>query len=131
MGMPFSTVKTLARKILYLLATDLVPQRSELLFNCLGEFRGTNTVGQPLFLGIGPTIATPALFGLGQFARECQVSHLVGRVVRHVFSPISDTYFHGEEARQLERTLLSFLPLLIEEEVQFSNYCGALATCVR
>jgi hypothetical protein len=88
-------------------------------------------VGQPLFPGISPTIATPAPFRLGQFARECQVSHLVGRVVRHVFSPISDTYFHREEARQLERTLLSFLPLLIKEEVQFSNYCGALATCVR
>ncbi|KAJ5880407.1 uncharacterized protein N7473_011460 [Penicillium subrubescens] len=79
---------------------------------------------------IKPTIATPALFRLGQFARECQVAHLVGRVVRHVFSPISDVHFHEEEATQLARTLLSFLPLLIEEEVQFSNYCGALSTCI-
>lgn len=90
----------------------------------------THAVRQPL-AHIKPTIATPAPFRLGQFARECQVAHLVGRVVRHVFSPISDAHFHEEEATQLERTLLSFLPLLIEEEVQFSNYCGALSTCIR
>ncbi|OOQ84271.1 hypothetical protein PEBR_33966 [Penicillium brasilianum] len=87
----------------------------------------------PLELSSGqthPTIATPAPFRLGQFARECQVAHLVGRVVHHVFNPVSDAHFHEEEAIQLKRTLLSFLPLLIEEELQFSNYCGALSTCV-
>ncbi|KAH8810831.1 hypothetical protein F5884DRAFT_780504 [Xylogone sp. PMI_703] len=76
------------------------------------------------------TIATAATFRVGQFARECQVSHLVGRVVQHVFNPVADYSFHADEAAQLERTLLSYLPMLIEEELKFSTYCGALAMCV-
>ncbi|PCH06618.1 Transcription factor [Penicillium occitanis (nom. inval.)] len=72
-------------------------------------------------------LSTPAAFKVGQFARECQVSHLVGRVVRHVFNPISDPNFHADEAAQLERTLMSLVPLLTEEELKFRNYCGALA----
>ncbi|RAO70459.1 uncharacterized protein BHQ10_006471 [Talaromyces amestolkiae] len=75
-------------------------------------------------------LSTPAAFKVGQFARECQVSHLVGRVVRHVFNPISDANFHEYEAAQLERTLMSLVPLLTEEELKFRNYCGALAMCI-
>lgn len=70
-------------------------------------------------------------FRVSHFVRECQVSHLVGRVVQHIFSPISDGSFHEEEAAQLERTLLPLLRILAEEEVQFTNYCGALAMCFR
>ncbi|KAH8807298.1 hypothetical protein F5884DRAFT_340117 [Xylogone sp. PMI_703] len=76
------------------------------------------------------TVSTPATFMVGHFARECQVSHLVGRVVQHVFNPMSDVNFHSNEALQLERTLMSFLPILIEEELNFGKYCGALAMCL-
>jgi hypothetical protein len=59
------------------------------------------------------------------------VSHLVGRVVRHIFDPTSDEEFHHNEALQLDRTLNAFLPLLIEEQLQFGKYCAALGMCTR
>jgi hypothetical protein len=77
------------------------------------------------------TLATPSSVTLGQFARECQVSHLAGRVVRHVFDPTSDRDFQNDEAQQLERTLKAFMPILIAEEMQFSKYCCAIGICSR
>ena len=68
---------------------------------------------------------------VGQLARESQVSHLAGRVIRHVFDPTSDTAFHEEEALQLERTMLAFKPLLIEEQLQFGKFCSALGILIR
>jgi hypothetical protein len=76
-------------------------------------------------------LSSPRETRVGQFARECQVSHLVGRVVRHVFDPTSDHRFHAEESFQLERTLLAFMPLLIEEQFEFGRYCAALGICSR
>lgn len=76
-------------------------------------------------------IFTTVTLGVGSFARECQVAHLAGRVIQHVYKPLADTAFQQNEAIQLEKTLLSFLPILIREELHFSTYCGALAICIR
>jgi hypothetical protein len=78
-----------------------------------------------------PVLATPSSITVGQMARESQVSHLAGRVVRHVFTPTSDPSFNTEEGIQLERTLKSFFPLLADEELRVGNYCGALGICNR
>ncbi|KAH6663510.1 hypothetical protein B0J14DRAFT_257906 [Halenospora varia] len=74
------------------------------------------------------TLATPNDFRVGPFARECQIIHLAGRVLRHVVHPTSDLAFQREEALQLERTFVAFLPLLMEEqELEFGLFCPALA----
>jgi hypothetical protein len=58
------------------------------------------------------------------------VSHLTGRVLKHVFDPItSDPDFNIQQASQLERTLMAFMPLLIDEEIRFGKYCAALGIC--
>lgn len=77
------------------------------------------------------TISTPAPFHVGPFARECQVAHLIGRVIQHVYHPVTDVDFRSCERAQLERTLKAFLPILIDEELEFSTYCGALGMCIR
>ncbi|KAL7803003.1 fungal-specific transcription factor domain-containing protein [Trichoderma afarasin] len=76
------------------------------------------------------TISTPAPFHVGPFARECQVAHLIGRVIQHVYHPVTDVDFRSRERTQLERTLKAFLPILIDEELEFSTYCGALGMCI-
>jgi hypothetical protein len=78
-----------------------------------------------------PTIATSADTAVGQMARECQVSHLAGRVVRHIFNPLPDSSFHSEEAVQLERTLNAFFPLLPDGRLRDGSFCGALGICQR
>lgn len=78
-----------------------------------------------------PTLATPPTQSVGQMARECQVSHLAGRVIRHTTNPTSDPNFNAEEAIQLERTLQTILLLLIDEDLTFGRYCGALGICDR
>jgi hypothetical protein len=79
-----------------------------------------------------PILATPSDIRVGQMARECQVANLVGRVARHVFEPVSlESDFYAEEAVQLERTLIAFIPLLAQEELKIGNYCGALGICTR
>jgi hypothetical protein len=72
------------------------------------------------------TLATPSDVNVGQMARECQVSHLLGQVVRHIFDPTPDEAFHTNEAAQLERTLMALMPILIEEEFFYGKYCAAL-----
>ncbi|KAL7895535.1 fungal-specific transcription factor domain-containing protein [Trichoderma sp. SZMC 28014] len=79
---------------------------------------------------ITPTVSTPAPFRVGPFARECQVAHLMGRVVQHIYHPVADLEFRSRERFQLESTLKAFLPILIEEELEFSSYCGALGMCI-
>ncbi|KAJ2983892.1 hypothetical protein NQ176_g355 [Zarea fungicola] len=76
------------------------------------------------------TRANMSAFELEPFARECQVAHLVGRVVQHVFDPISDVNFHKNESMQLERTLVAFLHLLVAEELNDYVYCGARSMCL-
>lgn len=70
-------------------------------------------------------------FEAGPFGRECQVAHLVGRVVQHVFEPVSDVEFLARESVQLERTLVAFLPVLVAEELKYYVYCSALSMCLR
>ncbi|KAF2670636.1 hypothetical protein BT63DRAFT_371622, partial [Microthyrium microscopicum] len=84
------------------------------------------------------TLYTSSDLSAGQFARECQVSHLSGRVIRHVFDPVHDADFRSEEAQQLERTLMAFMPLLMEDGAQFGKYCtfpiahpDSPLTCIR
>jgi Fungal specific transcription factor domain len=85
-----------------------------------------------LFLeGPAPVLGTAANVTVGQMARESQVSHLAGRVARHVFDPTPDPVFNAEEAVLLERTLESFLPLLRGEELRIGKYCGSLGICHR
>jgi transcription factor-like protein len=78
-----------------------------------------------------PFLDTPFNVAVGQMARECQIAHLAGRVVRHVFDPIPDSSFSTEEAFQLERTLKAYLPLLANEELKIGKYCGAYGVCNR
>lgn len=76
-------------------------------------------------------LATSHDIRVGQLARECQVSHLAGRVVRHVFDPAADHDFQEQEAAQLERTLMALMPVLSAEELQFGRYCSSLGICSR
>ena len=77
-----------------------------------------------------PQLNSPFNANFGQFARECQIANIAGRVCGHVFEPTSDHAFHTEEAAQLERTLLAYLPLLHQAELSNGRYCAALAiTC--
>lgn len=77
-------------------------------------------------------LSAPADVTIGQFARECQASHLTGRVLKHVFDPLtSDAAFNAQAASQLERTLMSLIPLLMDEEIRFGKYCAALGMCTR
>jgi hypothetical protein len=78
-----------------------------------------------------PLLSTPFNITVGQMARECQVSHLTGRVVQHVFDPSRDPKFSADTARQLERTLKAYLPLLSNEELRVGKYCGAYGICNR
>ncbi|KAM0689935.1 hypothetical protein Q7P36_010808 [Cladosporium allicinum] len=75
------------------------------------------------------TIATAHDITLGQFARESQVSHLIGRVIRHVFDPTPDATFQAQQYSQLERALVALMPHLINEDREFGKYCTALGMC--
>jgi hypothetical protein len=83
-------------------------------------------------ISVPPTLDTSVNVTVGQMARECQIAHLAGRVVRHVFGvPILDATFRAVEAAQLERTLTSYLPLLADEELRLGKYCGGFGVCNR
>ena len=59
------------------------------------------------------------------------MSHLAGRVLKHVYEPFADVSFRHDEALQLERTLLAFMPLLMEENQKFGLHCAALGICTK
>jgi hypothetical protein len=80
---------------------------------------------------IDATIATAQDMTLGQFARESQVSHLIGRMIRHVFDPTPDAAFQVQQYSQLERALSALMPHLINEDREFGKYCTALGMCSR
>ena len=82
-------------------------------------------------IAAAPLLDTPFNITVGQLARECQISHLAGHVVRHVYDPLPDTSINTEEATQLERTLKAYLPLLSNEELRIGKYCGAYGMCNR
>ncbi|KAK0761215.1 hypothetical protein N5P37_006162, partial [Trichoderma harzianum] len=72
---------------------------------------------------------TPADVSIGSFARECQISHVVGRVLRNVYEPVSDEAFQAKEAAQLEATMSTFIPLLQNDTEDFGKYCISFAIC--
>jgi hypothetical protein len=76
------------------------------------------------------TLDTSSDVTMGQFARECQISYLLSRVLRHTLDPSLDASFHESEEAQLERTLKAFMPLLMEEDTKYGQYCAAYAICV-
>ena len=53
----------------------------------------------------------------------------MGRVLRHVFEPTSDPFFHKQEYEQLEKTLMAFFTLLTQEQTAYVDYCAALSMC--
>jgi hypothetical protein len=57
--------------------------------------------------------------------------YLAGRTLRHIFDPAEDEAFQTAEAEQIERTLLSYLPLLEKRDLKFGRYCASLAICCR
>ncbi|RFU77119.1 hypothetical protein TARUN_5100 [Trichoderma arundinaceum] len=75
--------------------------------------------------------AQNANVSIGSFARECQISHLVGRVLRNVYEPVADESFLAKEANQLEATMSTFVPLLQNDVEDFSKYCISFAICSR
>lgn len=76
-------------------------------------------------------LATPADISIGAFARECQICHLVGRVLRNVYEPVPDEAFQAKEANQLEATMATFIPLLQNNVEDFGKYCIAFSVCSR
>ncbi|KAJ4346787.1 uncharacterized protein N0V89_010719 [Didymosphaeria variabile] len=80
-------------------------------------------------IAAAPSLDTPSNVTLGQMARECQVSHIIGRLTRHMSNPTLDPEFNREECHQIERTLRAYVPLLAEEELKTGKYCGAFAMC--
>ncbi|KAF2448833.1 hypothetical protein P171DRAFT_353262 [Karstenula rhodostoma CBS 690.94] len=76
-----------------------------------------------------PSLDTPSHVTLGQMARECQIAHIVGRLIRHMSNPTLDPNFNREEYHQIERTLWAYMPLLADEELKVGRYCGAFAIC--
>ena len=77
------------------------------------------------------TLGTASDKFAGHFARECQVSYLISQLLRHIFNPVADRHFYEDEEFQLERTLKAFMPILMEEDSKYGQYCPALALCAR
>jgi hypothetical protein len=74
-------------------------------------------------------MSTPSSVRVGPFARQAQVSHLVGLLLVHLRENENQA-FNVEESDQLARTLLAFSKLLPEETPQpWPRYCGAMGMC--
>jgi hypothetical protein len=71
-------------------------------------------------------LSAPTDVRAGQFARIAQVSHVLGRVLRHVYDSTPDMVFNSEEAITLDRTLNAFSVLLPEGANSCTTYCGAI-----
>ena len=78
-----------------------------------------------------PLLSTPSDVRVGAFAREAQVSYLLGRVLSHVYEPTSDPRFDSDEAITLDRSLNALRILLPQEIDNCAKYCGAIGICNR
>ncbi|KAH8820203.1 hypothetical protein F5884DRAFT_744563 [Xylogone sp. PMI_703] len=74
-------------------------------------------------------LSTLSSVRVGPFAREAQVSYILGRVLKHVYEPTSDPDFDLNEAITLDRTLTSFRTLIPEEIDNCASYCGVIGIC--
>ena len=92
---------------------------------------GSNIADLSICIRAPPNLDTPFDTRVGQMARECQISHLAGRVIRNVLEPLRDQEFNVDEGIQLERTMTAYLPLLVNEELEIGKYCGAFGICNR
>lgn len=76
-------------------------------------------------------MSTSTSVRVGCFAREAQLSHLLGRVLRHVHDASPDLAYNREEALQLHRTLDAMTVLLPLEAETGVVYAAALGMCHR
>ncbi|KAK5678555.1 hypothetical protein LTS10_008999 [Elasticomyces elasticus] len=92
--------------------------------------KGVMLVAAPLSLSASQTIrAAP-------FARTCQASHLLGKVIRHLNDPSMDPEYKFEEAQQLNRTFRALAAVLPDEaadnrgsEEHQPTLCTSMAIC--
>lgn len=77
-------------------------------------------------------LSTPSSMRVGAFARQAQISHLLDRLLTHLYQPTTDESFNAEEAKLLAQTLEAYIGLLPEEDPQpWPRYCGSLGICFR
>ncbi|PVH70313.1 hypothetical protein DL98DRAFT_437276 [Cadophora sp. DSE1049] len=75
-------------------------------------------------------LSTPWGTRVGPFAREVQASHLLGRVLNHAYTSVSDTLFLQEEAAVLNRALITLKTLIPQEMDADAMYCGVSSLCL-
>ncbi|KAM0256108.1 hypothetical protein ACHAQJ_005195 [Trichoderma viride] len=85
--------------------------------------QGTQLSGPP------HKLSTPVEVKMGKFARLAQATHLLGRVLRHIRDPTTDTGFLSEEREALDRALRSLLSLTVAEEMAGTDtaFCSPMA----
>ena len=71
--------------------------------------RGELAASEPLY------ISSPTTVRVGPYARTCQATHLLGRLIRHLNDRNVEPVFRFSEAIQLYRTMAAFTSLLPEE----------------
>lgn len=75
-------------------------------------------------------VSSPTAVRAGAYARTCQATHLMGRLVRIVSDRSPDSSLRFSEANQLHRTLLALGNLLpIEIQQSPAHYATPLALC--
>ena len=85
------------------LRTDVLPADDNLWD------QGEMTTSEPLY------VSSPTSVKASAFARTCQATHLLGRLVRHLNDRNVEPSFRFSEAGQLHRTLAAFASLLPPE----------------
>ncbi len=106
------------------LATDDPPPQAVLPAEDASWDLGEMTSVEPLY------VSSPTAVRAGAYARTCQATHLMGRLVRIVNDQSPDTSLRFSEAAQLHRTIVA-LGNLLPTELQQSpaQYVTPLALC--
>ena len=86
------------------------PQRTDVLpvDDSLWD-RGEMTTSEPIY------VSSPTSVRASPFARTCQATHLLGRLIRHLNDPNVEPVFRFSEAGQLHRTFAALASLLPDE----------------
>ncbi|ETN37564.1 uncharacterized protein HMPREF1541_07186 [Cyphellophora europaea CBS 101466] len=106
------------------LATDDPPLQTVLPANESSWDEGDMTTSEPLYM------STPTSVRAGAFARTCQATHLMGRMIRVLNDRSSDPATRFAEAIQLHRTLTALsnvLPYEVSESA--AQYSTAMGLC--